>query len=159
MTTADWQRFSFLFRTDKGRIDRATWWRNIAPLIALTLAGTIGWVLLSPYARHDLSKQAFIEPLTIVAYVYLLVFAFALLLIAVCAYNLSAKRFRDRGLPGALAAILPLSFLFGGAVIWFIPQSPDELPAWVLPVTVVALVIVAAWNVVELGLRTGGGRR
>ncbi len=159
MTSADWQRFFFLYRTDKGRIDRATWWRNIAPLIAIGLAGTIGWVLLSPYAQHDLSKQAFIAPLTIVAYVYLLVFAFALLLVGVCTYNLSAKRFRDRGQPGALAAILPLSLLFGSALIWFIPQSFDEIPLWVQPVTIVALVTVAAWNVVELGLRPSGKRR
>lgn len=145
--------FHFLFRTDQGRIDRATWWRGTLPLLALAVAGTLGWWALSPYARHDLSDSAFIAPLTIVAYVYLLVYAFALILIGVCEYNLSAKRFRERGWPAALAAVLPLSLLFGSALIWFIPQSFDTIPAWVAPVTIVLLVAVAGWNVVELGLR------
>lgn len=145
--------FFFLFRTDQGRIDRATWWRGTLPLTALAVAGTLGWWLLSPYAHHDLSDSAFIAPLTIMAYLYLLIYAFALLLIGVCEYNLSAKRFRERGLPAALAAVLPLSLLFGSALIWFIPQSFDTVPAWAGPVTLVLLVAVASWNVIELGLR------
>lgn len=145
--------FSFLFRTDQGRIDRATWWRGTLPLLALAVAGTLGWWALSPYAHHDLSDSAFIAPMTIVAYVYLLLYAFALLLIGVCEYNLSAKRFRERGLPAALAALLPLSLLFGSALIWFIPQSFDTIPAWAGPATVVLLLAVAGWNVVELGVR------
>ena len=153
MPPARWQTFSFLFRSDKGRIDRATWWRAIAPLIAIALAATIGWVLLAPFAHHDLDKTPFLAPLTIAAYFYLLVYAFALLLIGVCTYNLNAKRFRDRDQPGALAAIFPLSLLFGGSLIWFIPQSFDAIPDWAEPVTIVALVVIAAWNVVELGLR------
>jgi uncharacterized membrane protein YhaH (DUF805 family) len=159
MTPADWKTFSFLFRTDKGRIDRGTWWRGIAPLIALTLLGTVGWELLSPYAHRDLADTPFLAPMTIVAYVYLIVYAFALMLIAVCAYNLSAKRFNDRGLPGSLAALLPLSVLLGASLIWFIPQSFDAIPDWVEPVTLVAITMVAAWNVVELGIRTQVAKR
>lgn len=147
------QTFFFLFRSDQGRIGRATWWRGTLPLAALALAGTVGWLLLRPFAHHDLSEQAFIAPLTILAYVYLLVYAFALILIGVCEYNLSAKRFRDRGLPGALAAVLPLSLLFGSALIWFIPRSFDTVPDWAAPLTFVALAGVAVWNIVELGLR------
>ncbi len=146
-------RFSFLFRTDQGRIDRATWWRGTVPLFALATIGTVGWELLSPYSHHDLKETAFIAPLTILAYVYLLVYAFALILVGVCEYNLSAKRFRDRGLPAALAGVLPLSLLFGSALIWFIPQSFDTVPGWAAPVTLVAMLAIAAWNVVELGLR------
>ena len=154
MKPVDWKTFSFLFRTDKGRIDRGTWWRGIAPLIALALLGTDGWELLAPYTRHDLAQSPFFVPMTVVAYVYLLVYAFGLLLIGVCAYNLSAKRFHDRGLHGALAAILPLTLLLGASVIWFIPQSFDAIPAWVEPVTIAFIGIVMAWNVVELGIRT-----
>lgn len=150
--------FFFLFRTDRGRIDRATWWRGTLPLAALAAAGTLGWRALSPYAHHDLSDSAFIAPLTIAAYFYLLVYAFALLLIGVCEYNLSAKRFRDRGLPAALAAALPLSLLFGAALIWFIPQSFDTIPAWAGPVTIALMLAVAVWNVVELGLRRDPAR-
>lgn len=151
--------FFFLFRTDQGRIDRTTWWRGTLPLAALAVAGTLGWWALSPYAHHDLSDSAFIAPLTIVAYVYLLLYAFALILIGVCEYNLSAKRFRDRGLPAALAAALPLSLLFGSALVWFIPQSFDTIPAWAGPVTIVLVLAVAAWNVVELGLRRDAAAR
>lgn len=150
--------FFFLFRTDQGRIGRATWWRGTVPLAALAAAGTLGWRALSPYAHHDLSDSAFIAPLTIAAYLYLLVYAFALLLIGVCAYNLSAKRFRDRGLPAALAATLPLSLLFGAALVWFIPQSFDTIPAWAGPVTIALVLAVAVWNVVELGLRRDPAR-
>ena len=159
MTPAAWKTFSFLFRTDKGRIDRGTWWRGIAPLIALALLGTVGWELLGPYAHRDLADSPFLAPMTIVAYVYLLVYAFALLLIAVCAYNLSAKRFKDRGLPGALAGLLPPSVLLGASLIWYIPQSFDAIPDWVEPVTLVAIGMVVAWNVVELGIRTQVAKR
>ena len=152
------QTFSFLYRTDKGRIDRATWWQATAPLLALGLALTIGWVLLSPYSHHDLAETQFIAPLTIVAYAYLLLYAFALLLIGVCEYNLSAKRFRDRGQPSAFAAALPLSLLFGGAFLWFIPQSFDSIPDWTAPIAVAAVVLVVAWNVVELGIRSDRAR-
>lgn len=145
--------FSFLFRTDQGRITRATWWRGTVPLAVLAGLGALGWWALRPYAHHDLSETAFLAPLTIVAFAYLLVYSFALILIGVCEYNLSAKRFRDRGLPGALAAVLPLSLLFGGALIWFIPQSFDTVPPWAAPLSVVAMLAVAAWNVVELGVR------
>lgn len=144
--------FSFLFRTDKGRVDRSVWWRGTLPLTASTVLATVGWVLLRPYAHHDLSTQPFIAPATIVAFTYLLLYAFGLILAGVCEYNLSAKRFRDRGRPAALAAVLPLSLLFGAAVIWFIPRSFGSVPDWVGPVVIVALVLVAAWNVVELGV-------
>ena len=149
-------RFAFLFRTDQGRIDRSTWWRGALPLAGIAALGTVGWTLLEPFAHHDLDRQPFIEPMTIVAYAYLMVYAFALLLLGVCGYNLSAKRFRDRGLPGALAAALPLSLLFGGALVWFIPQSFGIVPGWAGPLAGLAMLAVAGWNVVELGIRQDG---
>ena len=152
MAEPDPTRFFFLFRTDKGRIDRATWWRGSLPLALLALAGTAGWLLLRPYSHHDLAETAFIAPMTIAAYAYLLVFTFVLILIAVCEYNLSAKRFRDRGRPGALAGLLPLSLLFGGAVIWFIPNSFGSLPEWVGSVVIALLVLITLWNIFELGV-------
>ncbi len=144
--------FSFLFRTDKGRVDRATWWRGTVPIAVLAAVGAAGWTLLSPYARHDLATQAFIAPMTLVAYLYLVLFAFAVILLAICEYNLSAKRFRDRSRPAALAGILPLSLLFGGAAIWYVPNSSGDLPDWTAPLVLAAIALVAAWNVVELGI-------
>jgi uncharacterized membrane protein YhaH (DUF805 family) len=152
MADSEPRSFFFLFRTDKGRIGRATWWRGTVPLAALALIATLGWIMLRPYAHHDLAKEQFIAPMTILAYSYLMIYAFAVILIAVCEYNLSAKRFRDRGHPGALASILPLSLLFGSAVIWFIPRSFGSVPDWAAPVVIVILLLVALWNVVELGI-------
>ncbi len=147
--------FFFLFRTDKGRIDRATWWRGSLPIAAIALIGTGAWLELRPYARHDLTEQPFIAPMTILAYSYLLVYAFALILLAICEYNLSAKRFRDRGRPGALAGLLPLSLLLGSAVLWFIPRSFGSVPEWIGPIIFAIMALALAWNVVELGVVTG----
>ncbi len=91
---------------------------------------------------------------TLLAYVYLAGFAFAMILIAICEYNLSAKRFRDRGRPAVLAAILPLSLLATGALIGFVPPSFEALPHWVEPAALALVVAVAAWNVVDLGFGT-----
>lgn len=144
--------FFFLFRTDKGRVDRATWWRGTVPIAVLAGVGAMGWTLLRPYAHHDLATQAFIEPMTLVAYLYLVLFAFAVILLAICEYNLSAKRFRDRRRPAALASVLPLSLLFGGAALWYVPNSSGDLPDWTVPLVLAAIALVAVWNVVELGV-------
>lgn len=147
--------FHFMFRTDRGRIDRAAWWRGTVPLAALAGVMSLAWIMVRPYARHDLAASPFLSPSTIAAFLYLIVFTFALILIAVCEYNLSAKRFRDRGRAGALAAVLPLSVFGAGALIWFIPRSFGELPDWTAPVALVAVAAVAAWNVWDLGIGAG----
>ena len=143
--------FAFLFRTDRGRIDRAVWWRGSVPLALLAVAMTGVWLLLRPYASHDLATTAFIRLPTIVAFVYLIVFAFGLILLAVCEYNLSAKRFHDRGRPRALAAVLPLSIFGASALIWFIPRSFGEVPDWASPASLVVVLLVFGWNVWDLG--------
>ena len=143
--------FFFLFRTDRGRIGRDVWWRGTIPLVLIAAVLTGGWMLLRPYAVHDLSKTPFINGATLLAYAYLICFAFALILIAVCEYNLSAKRFRDRGRPASLAAVLPLTLFGAGALIWFIPHSFGDLPDWTALVAIAAVVAVAAWNVIDLG--------
>lgn len=151
MAPAPDRSFHFMFRTDHGRIDRASWWRGTLPLAGIAVAMTGVWMLLRPYARHDLATTPFMAVPTLLSFLYLAVFAFALILIAVCEYNLSAKRFRDRGRAGALAAVLPLAIFGAGALIWFIPQSFGEIPDWAGSVSLVALAAVAAWNVWDLG--------
>jgi uncharacterized membrane protein YhaH (DUF805 family) len=152
MPDSEPRNFFFLFRTDKGRIGRATWWRGTVPLALLALVGTLGWVLLQPYTDRDLAGQQSVGPMTILADLYLVVYSFAVILIAICEYNLSAKRFRDRDHPSALAAVLPLSLLVGSAVMWLIPRSFGSLPDWAAPVVIIILLLVALWNVVELGI-------
>ena len=151
MPTAPDRSFYFLFRSDRGRIGRAVWWRGTIPLAVVAGLGTLGWVWLRRFTIHDLSKTALIDVPTLVAYVYLAVFSFAVILIAICEYNLSAKRFRDRGRTPALAAVLPLTFFLAGAIIWSVPNSFGELPPWTVSVASVAVAGVLIWNIVELG--------
>lgn len=142
--------FSFLFRTDRGVIDRATWWRGTLPLLLVGAIATWGWLAVRPFT-HDAVNQA--PGLAVTGYVYLLVYAFLVLLLFVCEYNLSAKRFHARGKPGALAALLPLASLLTGTFAWYLPRSQGALPDWSFWPVLLALGLVAGWNAVELGLR------
>jgi uncharacterized membrane protein YhaH (DUF805 family) len=143
--------FRFLYREDRGRISRAQWWRGMLPLVVLVGLATAGWLAMRPYAVHDLKTQPFIDGATVAAYLYLSAYAFGLILAAVCTYNVSAKRFRDRGRPGRWAAVLPLVAFLTGALVWFIPQSFGTVPDWAGRVAEVALLAVVAWTVVDLG--------
>ena len=143
--------FFFLFQTDRGRIGRDVWWRGSIPLVLIAAALTGGWQLLRPYATADLTNSPLFGAATLLAYIYLAGFAFASILIAICEYNLSAKRFRDRGRPAALAAALPLSLLAAGALIGFVPRSLAALPDWTEPGALAIVLAIAAWNIVDLG--------
>jgi uncharacterized membrane protein YhaH (DUF805 family) len=143
----------FGYRTDQGRIDAKTWWQGTAflgvPLAALTLI----WFFLAPLTHHDLATTPFLAWGTIAAFVYLLCYAFTILLMAICHYNLSTKRWRDRGwrFPGALAGLLPLSALASGAAHWLQPRVADVMPYWYVAVLDTLLVAIILWNVVDLG--------
>ena len=141
----------FLYRTDQGRIDAKTWVRGTLMLGAILGVLTAIWVFLSPYAEHDLDKTPLFAWRTFAAYVYLMFYAFAVILIAICHYNLSAKRWRDRGWPSSLAGLLPLSALLAGAAHWLQPRVAEVMPFWYVAAVDVLLVAVIVWNVVELG--------
>lgn len=143
----------FGFRTDQGRIDAKTWRQGTlflgGPLAMLTLL----WDFVSPYTHHDLATTPFLAWGTIAAFVYLVCYAFAILLAAICYYNLSAKRWRDRGwrFPGALAGLLPLAALASGAAHWLQPRVADVMPYWHVAVLDTLLAAIIIWNMVELG--------
>jgi uncharacterized membrane protein YhaH (DUF805 family) len=139
------------FRTDQGRIDARTWRQGTAFLAALLAVLTLIWFLLAPLAQHDLSKMPFLAWGTIAAFVYLLFYAFAVLLIAICHYNLSAKRWRDRGWPSGLAGLLPLAALLSGAAHWLQPRVAEAVSYWYVAGVDACLIAIIAWNVVELG--------
>lgn len=142
--------FRFLFRTDRGRIGRATWWRGTLPIALIALFAWGLWRLVRPFTEHGLEQP----PLAVLgAYLYLLTFSFTLLVLLVCEYNLSAKRFAARGLPRALAGVLPLSLLFGGAFAWYLPRSQGLLPDWTGWLAALCVLAVLMWNIVELGIR------
>jgi uncharacterized membrane protein YhaH (DUF805 family) len=143
----------FGFRTDQGRIDAKTWRQGSAFLCVLLAVLTLVWFLLAPFAHRDLASTPFLAWGTVAAFVYLMFYAFAILLIAICHYNLSAKRWRDRGwrFPGALAGLLPLCALLSGAVHWLQPRVAEVIPYWYVAGVDAALVAIIAWNVLELG--------
>ncbi len=144
--------FRFLFRSDQGRIDARTWWRGSAGLGAILAALTAIWVYLSPAAHRDLGTTPFLAWWTLAAYIYLLLYAFAVLLIAICHTNLSAKRWRDRGRPASLAGLLPLAALVSGAAHWLQPRVEQFIPYWYVLGTDLLFAAIVVWTVIELGL-------
>lgn len=143
--------FGFLFRTDQGRIDAGTWWRASAGLAAILALLTAIWIYLAPSAHRDLDTTPFLAWWTLVAYVYLLLYSFAVLLIAICHYNLSAKRWRDRDRPAAFAGLLPLAALVSGAAHWMQPRVAEFIPYWYVLGADLLLAGIVVWTVLELG--------
>lgn len=149
------ERIAFLYRTDQGRIGRATWAKGAGCLAAILAPLTLVWLALKPYAAHDLAKTPFFAPETIAAYAYVMFYAFAVFLIAISFVNLSAKRFRDRGYkaPLFLGALLPLAAFLVAAAHFLQPRVVEVMSHWYATAGDVALVGVAAWSLYELGLR------
>ena len=146
-------RARFLFRQEDGRIDAATWRVHAGWLAALAVALTLGWLLLRPYAHHDLATEAFIRWSTVAAFTYVIVYAFALILMAICYTMLSTKRLRDIGRPTGLAGLVPLFVLLAASLHFMRDQTPDVI---VLPYVIaldVVLAVIVVWTVVELGFR------
>jgi uncharacterized membrane protein YhaH (DUF805 family) len=146
--------FRFLFRTDKGEISRETWWLGTAMTGGIGLVATLVWFAVQPYANSDLSRRGLFDPTTFGVYVYLMLYAFIVLLTTVCWYNLSAKRFRAVGRASSFAG-LPLALaLVTGAAHWVAPRVPDMVPYWSPWVLDAALVVVILWTLNELGIRS-----
>ena len=147
--------FSFLFRSDEGRIARAVWWRGAALLAGPLVLFTIVWFALEPYTHRGLDERALIDLPTLAAYIYLLLYAFTVLLIAVSFYNLCAKRWRDRGRPASLAGLVPLTLLFAGAAHWLVPRSEGTVPIWIAFALDFLAFGIGIWTMIELGCLAG----
>jgi uncharacterized membrane protein YhaH (DUF805 family) len=156
---AQQSRWSFLFRTDEGRIDARTWWRNIGLLVGIFAVLTIAWILIEPYAQHDLATEPFFAITVLAANLYRIIYGFACILLLVCYYNLSAKRWRDIGSPPALAGLLPFLACLTGALHWIEPRVGGEIPHFVIVIADILLFLILAWNVVELGGLLGARKR
>ena len=151
--------FRFLFREDAGTITRRVWWLGTLAL-GLTLGVlTLIWLALSSGAHRTLDATNLIDARTAFTYLYLIIFAAAVLLIAICHYNLSAKRFAARGKPGSLAGLLPLAALLTGAMHWMAPRIGDGLPAWTSAAVDFVMLVIVVWNVLELGVKPGTGAK
>lgn len=148
---AETPRWSFLFRSDEGRIDAPTWWRNVALLAGIFAVLTIVWILVEPYVHHDLATEPLFTVPILLANLYRLVYGFGSLLLLVCYYNLSAKRWRDIGRPPALAGIVPFLVCFAAALHWLEPRVGGEIPHFLVVLTDILFFASLIWTVVELG--------
>lgn len=151
----DRAHLGFLFREDRGRIDARDWLRGLRTLAFILIPFALVWTALAPFAVHDIATSAFFVPLTVVAYAFAILYAFVVLLVAVSYVNLSAKRFRDRGLPAplGLAALVPLAALIAGAAHWLQPRVAEVMSrGWVIGADGL-LIVVALWSFYELGTR------
>ena len=155
----DRESIRFLFQTYEGSISRRRWRSGTLILAAILIPLTLIWLFIAPAAHRDLSTPELLNAAALAAFVYLAVFAFAVILIAVSWTNLSAKRFRAIGRPGALAAALPFAALLDGAARWFQPRASDVFPAWAPLIFDVALIAVAAWSFYALGLANPAAKR
>ena len=144
-------RWSFLFRTDTGRIDAGTWWRNTALLGAIFAVITFGWLLVEPYAAHNLATEPLFTFPILAANLYRIFYGFASIVLLICYYNLSAKRWRDIGRPPALAGLLPFLVSTAWALHWLEPRVGGEIPHFVVVIADVLLFLTFIWNVIELG--------
>lgn len=155
----DAERIRFLYRTEQGRIDRAGWLKGAGALAAAITPFFLLWLVLSPYTDHDLARgDRFFVPMTAVAYAFVILYSFVILLVAVSYVNLSAKRFRDlgRAAPVALAGIAPLAALIVGAVHWLQPRVAEVMPIYWVWGADAALVAVIGWTAYELGVKDSG---
>jgi uncharacterized membrane protein YhaH (DUF805 family) len=132
----------FLFRTDRGRIDRRTWWHAMAVLVA-------AWFVALAVQRL-LNRSGDITKVAITA-----AFVVASIFLAVCYYFVSAKRFNDRGKPAEYALLLPAAMFFAAAVRWLGPGLVELLPGWFDYFAGGLAIAVAIWNVAELGILPG----
>ena len=153
--SATGERARFLFRSEDGTIDAPTWRRHVAWLAALTAIMTAVWFLLRPYAHHDLATTAFIAPMTIAAFAYLIVYAFAVLFIAISYTMLSIKRLRDRGEPTGLAGLVPLLALCAGSLHFLQAKTPDVISGWYVIGLDALLIVVVIGTIADLGFRQG----
>jgi len=140
----------FLYRTDAGQIDARMWRRGALPLVVLAVLSTLALVYIFPYTEHDLRQSPLFSATALGANLYVILYSFLLILIGICYYNLSAKRWRDLGRPPALAGLLPFSALLAGASHWLAARGGAIVPYAVPLAADLCFILVVIWNVVEL---------
>ena len=144
-------RFRFLYRQSEGTIDRATWARaSVLPIgAALVLTAFAFWI--APEKPRDLSTESFVSAAIVARQTYLIAYAFALMICLIAEYFLSAKRFRDRALPEALAGVAPFAVLILGAANWYQPLSEGVMSLAALYVVDALAAAAITWTLIELG--------
>ena len=147
-------RLDFLYRRAEGAIGRRDWALASLPPTVVLILSTLIWLAIMPHETRDLS-QGLIDLSVAARYLYLIVYAFVVILCAVAQYFVSAKRFADLGKPAALAGVAPFVVFFAAAANWYEPRSEGWAPHWTTLALDVIAIAVVAWNIVELGFVKG----
>ena len=147
-------RLDFLYRRSEGAIGRRDWALASLPPTVVLIVSTLIWLTIMPRETRDLS-QGLLDLGVAARYLYLIAYAFVVILCAVAQYFVSAKRFADLGKPAALAGVAPFVVFFAAAANWYEPRSEGWAPHWTTLVLDVAAIAVVAWNIVELGFVKG----
>ena len=156
--------FHFLFREDKGKIDRATWWKAVAGLAGIWLAALLLYQYFGHFSLGDASQlvlhdaEGHAEKLHKLGDGSILIFPATVLtvvsfMVGVCYYFVSAKRFQDIDKSGALALVLPLIILLTAAMHWMQPQLGGNNLRWLVYVFDGALSGSVVVNIWVLGFR------
>ncbi len=145
--------FNFLFRQSEGVISAREWrlWTIVLSLICVALE--LVWRLVSPWTHRDLATQGLFSLKAFIAFSYLLIFAFGVILAQVSQYYLSAKRFRARGYDPGWASVWPLSAFAAGSASVIQPHMFGLVPDFVPWLFLLAAAAVFVAQFYELGLR------
>jgi uncharacterized membrane protein YhaH (DUF805 family) len=143
-------RLNFLYRRSDGAIGRREWALASLPLAAILIVFTLIWIAIMPREARDPSK-GLVDIGVAVRYMYLVVYAFIVLLCAVAQYFVSAKRFADLGKPQALAGVAPFAVFIAAAANWYEPKSEGLSPHWLTLLLDLLALAAVAWNIGELG--------
>lgn len=143
--------FSTLFRSDQGEIDAPMWWRGILILGGVFALLTLGWFFIEPFADKALATTITSTIVVLTANLYRIAYGVICLLLLICFYNLSAKRWRDLGRPASFAGILPVVGAIVAALHWLEPRTGGDTPHALVIAADMLLFVVLIWNVIELG--------
>lgn len=147
-------RLDFLYRRSEGAIGRRDWALASLPPTVVLIVSTLIWLAIMPREMRDLS-QGLLDLGVAARYLYLIIYAFVIILCAVAQYFVSAKRFADLGKPAALAGVAPFVVFLAAAANWYEPRSEGWAPHWVTLVLDVVAIAAVAWNIGELGFVKG----
>jgi uncharacterized membrane protein YhaH (DUF805 family) len=150
----DKTQFRFLFQDSDGAIPAPVWRRWTLVLTGVGVGMAALWTLISPWTQRDLAAQGLFDLKAFLAFVYLLIFALALLLTQISQYNLSAKRLRAKGLNPGWASVWPLAAFLTGASFWAQPNFFGLMPGFAPWLLLLAAVAAFGAQFFELGVKT-----
>ena len=142
----------FLYRSEQGRVGKRAWWQGVAILAAILMVFSLGWRLVAPFANRGLDERAMLDPMTITAYSYSMVYALVILLCAVSYTMLTIKRMRDRGRSTVWAGLVPLMVFLSGATHWLQPRVKEVMSYnWVYGIDLLMLAAII-WTIFDIGM-------